>query len=183
MVSSGDRGVEAPLTAPFDFVSRPSRDYESQTLPSQVKSPQQSSVLVHDAPTPPQQNVSLLVGLLGMAQSRFVWFVQHCLFVVHASPKPRGLHFLHFFFFFFAVVSMADEASPTAASVAPPSADRNAMRRVLPPPTIRTSLSNAEPSMASSDLGDARAPPVTTKRRPDGQLTPCPVRRRRGVCG
>jgi hypothetical protein len=125
------------LTAAKEHCSwRPDRDYELQTPPEQVKSPQQSAVVVHVAPTPPQQVLVLAVALLAMAQSRFVSLVQHCRFVWHATPERSGSQTGHFFFFFFffASASPLERAKPAAATAdAAPAASAavNAPRRVL----------------------------------------------------
>jgi hypothetical protein len=145
-----------------------------------VKFAQQSSLLTHWAPVPPQHVVSLLLAFDAVVQYLFVSFVQHCLLVVQSDPSGSGLHFGHFFFFFFlffflASASPAKPVSPTAATAdaaAALSAELSVLRRVLVSPTRRVSESNLDLSTTSSDLGDALAPPVSTERRPSGLQRP-----------
>jgi hypothetical protein len=131
---------------------------------------------VQGAPVPPQQMV--LVPLPGpSAQILFVLSVQHCSLVVQKSPAARGRHRLHRRrrLRLAASVSPESAASPTSATVdavAAPNADLRVVRRVLDSPTSRVSASNCDPSTATSDLGDAPASPVSTKRRPIGRQLP-----------
>lgn len=104
----------------------------------------------HGAPRTPQHVFVVLMEFSGSEQARSVSLVQQSLFEEHVASAAIALHVLHFFFLFLASVSPTGRARPmVAVAAAPPSAARNAPRRVFAPPMNRVRVSNEELAMGS----------------------------------
>jgi hypothetical protein len=125
----------------------------------QSKGMQQSPSLLHGELPVPQQT-GLPMPSVARAHERFVSVPQHSLVVKQSSPNALPVqvgqtghvghvgHFFRFFFFFASLVG-AEASKPVAASVAPASAVRSALRRDRSPMAC-ASRSNSEASMLSS---------------------------------